>query len=350
MFIVDAHEDIAFNAIAQDRDYLRPVAATREIEGARAEDIATVGLADALAGGVGIIFGTLYVAPEGAVSLGGPVYRTAEEAHAQAHQQLAVYRRLARHPQITIVETRAGLAEVLVAWEAGTPQLGIVVLMEGADPIRAPAEAAEWSAAGVRLVGPAWGATRYSGGTGAPSPLTPEGRELMRELNRARLALDTSHMAEASFWEALELFDGPLIASHSNCRALLPGPRADRHLSDAMIKALIEHDGVIGIVLYNRFLDSTWTRERGKAGVGLDVVLRHIDHICQIAGDARHVAIGSDFDGGFGSEAIPHELDSVADLPRLGQALSDAGFSNDDVAAVMGRNWLRKLDQILPLT
>jgi membrane dipeptidase len=348
MIIVDAHQDIAFNATATGRDYLRPVAATRELEGSRTEDIATLGLADALAAGVGIVFGTLFVAPAGSMRNGEPEYHTAEEAHAQAEQQLAVYQNMARHPQVTLIENRAHLSGVLDAWEQGTPHLGIVVLMEGADPIRTPAEAADWAAAGVRLVGPAWGPTRYSGGTGAPGPLTPEGRQLMRELDRSRLALDISHIAEASFWDALELFDGPVIASHSNCRALVPGEREDRHLSDAMIKALIERDGVIGMVLYNRFLDSSWTCARGKAGVGLDTVLRHIDHVCQLAGNARHVAIGSDFDGGFGSEAIPHELDSIADLPRLAEALARVGFSDDDVAAVMGRNWLRKLEQILP--
>jgi membrane dipeptidase len=219
--------------------------------------------------------------------------------------------------------------------------------MEGADPIRSPDEAAEWHGAGVRIIGPAWSATRYSGGTNAPGPLTPAGRALMREMSDAGLALDVSHIAEQSFWEALELFDGTVIASHSNCRALVPGPREDRHLSDAMIKALIDRDAVIGMVLYNRFLDSAWTLEQGKSAVGLDVVLRHIDRICQIAGDARHVAIGSDFDGGFGSECIPREMDSIADMPRVGDALRSAGFSEADVAAVLGGNWLRKLEDIL---
>jgi membrane dipeptidase len=220
--------------------------------------------------------------------------------------------------------------------------------MEGADPIRRPDVGAEWYRAGVRIVGPAWSATRYSGGTNAPGPLTQEGRALMREMGDAGLALDVSHMAEQSFWEALELFDGTVIASHSNCRALVPGPREDRHLSDAMIQALIDRDAVIGLVLYNRFLISGWTLEQGKSAVGLDVVVRHVDHICQIAGDARHVAIGSDFDGGFGSEGIPRELDSIADMPRIGDALRSAGFGEADVAAVLGGNWLRKLDQILP--
>lgn len=349
MLIVDAHEDIAFNAVALKRDYTQPVAVTRAREGEAATDIATLGLPEALAGGVAVVFGTVFVMPAGVEHLPAElVYHDAAEAYAQAQAQLAIYRGLSEHPQIAIVERQADLARVLAAWERGAPQLGIVPLMEGADPIRAPGEVPEWQAAGIRLIGPAWSATRYSGGTRAPGPLTPDGRALVREMSRTGLALDVSHMAEQSFWEALDLFEGVVIASHSNCRALVPGEREDRHLSDAMIKALVEREGVIGIVLYNRFLDSAWQPEQGKAAVGLDAVVRHIDHVCQIAGDARHVAIGSDFDGGFGSEAIPRELDTVADLPRLAAALRAAGFAEEDVAAVMGGNWLRTLERILP--
>ncbi len=347
--IIDAHQDIAYTMVALGRDYTRSVAQTRALEGPRPRDIATLGLPDALRGGVGLVFGTLFVEPaDSTLEPGARGYRTAEEAHAMAQEQLAVYRRLAEHPQITLVQTSADLAAVRAARERGQPHQGIVVLMEGADPIRTPEEAAAWHAAGVRLVGPAWRRTRYSGGTGAPGPLTPAGRALMRELRRAGLALDVSHMAEASFWEALELFDGPVVASHANCRALVPDRVPDRHLSDAMIRALVARDAVIGVVLFNRFLDDAWDYAGGKETLGLDAVVRHIDHICQIAGDARHVAIGSDFDGGFGSEAIPRELDSVADLPRVGEALLRAGWREQDVRALLGDNWLRALGAILP--
>lgn len=346
MLIIDAHQDIAFNATVLKRDYTQAVAMTRMREGPRSEEIATLGLPDALTGGVVIVFGTLYVSPVELMP-GAPFYRTADEAYALAQDQLAVYRDLTRHPFIHLLETRADLDDMLDKWENGQPQQGIVLLMEGADPIRTPDELAEWQAAGLRLVGPAWTATRYCGGTGAPGPLTPAGRELLREMSRLKLALDVSHMAEESFWEALDLFDGMVIASHSNCRALAPGPNEDRHLSDAMIRAIIERDGIIGIVLFNRFLDSTWSLERGKGAIGLEAVLRHIDHVCQLSGNARNVAIGSDFDGGFGSESIPRELDSVADLPRIADALSHAGYHEKDVLSIMSDNWLRKLEGLL---
>jgi membrane dipeptidase len=347
--LVDGHQDIAFNVVNHRRDFLRAVAETRAAEGERAEEIAMLGLPDALAGGVGLVFGTLYVAPASAAHLsGGKVYRTADEAHAQALEQLSAYRRLAGDPRVCLVARRAELAALRAGWDGGQPRLGIVLLMEGADPIRTPSEAVDWYAAGVRIVGPAWGATRYCGGTGAPGPLTAEGRALMGAMHRAGLALDVSHMAEESFWEALELFDGPVLASHSNCRALVPGPRDDRHLSDAMIRALMARDGVVGVVLYNRFLDPEWTLVRGKQAVGLDAVVRQIDHVCQLAGDVHHVAVGSDFDGGFGSEAAPRELDSIADLGRIGEALAGAGYREADIDAVLGGNWLRALERVLP--
>lgn len=346
--IIDAHLDIAYNAISAGRDYAMPLAETRRHEGPRAEDIATASLHEALQADVGLVFGTLYVAPESGAHLSPVFYRTPEEAHQQALDQLAVYRQLAQRPDVRLIESQRDLAELLAARERGEAVQGIVVLMEGADPIVEPAQVAEWHVRGVRIVGPAWKRTRYSGGTGDPGPLTPLGRELMREMSHARVTLDISHMAEESFWQALDLFDGTVIASHSNCRALVSNFRPDRHLSDDMIKALIERDAVIGAVLYNKFLLDSWQLQDGKAAVGLDVVVRHIDHVCQIAGDAQHAGIGSDFDGGFGSEAIPRELDSIADLPKLADALRAHGYSQADVDAIMGGNWQHKLGEILP--
>jgi membrane dipeptidase len=220
--------------------------------------------------------------------------------------------------------------------------------MEGGDPILSPEDVAWWQSRDVRIVGPAWKATRYCGGTGQPGPLTQEGRALMRELSRAGMILDTSHMAGQSFWQALDIFEGTVIASHSNCRALAPASNADRHLSDEMIRALIERDAVIGVVLYNAFLTPDYQKGQPKEQVNLSAVLRHIDHICQLAGNTMHVAIGSDMDGGFGSESMPHELDSAADLPRIAGELLLMGYSEEEVVAIMGENWLRVLEKGLP--
>ncbi|KAB8140453.1 peptidase M19 [Chloroflexia bacterium SDU3-3] len=346
--IIDAHLDIAYNALNFGRDYTLSAAETRRREGPRDLDIATVGLPDALKAGLGLVFGTLFVSPA-ADALHSPiVYHTPEEAHQQALDQLAYYHGLSARHDVVMVERQADMAALLAARARGQQLQGVVVLMEGADPVLAPSQAAEWQARGVRIIGPAWKATRYCGGTGQPGPLTPLGRELMGELRAAGLTLDVSHMAEQSFWDAMGLFDGPVIASHSNCRALVPNSRADRHLSDEMIRELVGRGAVIGTVLYNRFLVEGWTQEQGKRAVGLDAVVAHIDHVCQIAGDALHVGIGSDSDGGFGTEATPREIDTIADLPKIGEALLARGYSQADVDAVMGGNWQRKLGEILP--
>ena len=150
-----------------------------------------------------------------------------------------------------------------------------------------------------------------------PGPLTEAGRDLMRELNETQLILDVSHMTDEGFFEALDLFHGAVIASHSNCRTLVP---TDRQLSDEMIRALVSRDGVIGVVLYNAFLLNEWKKASGglKSQVNLSQVVKHIQHICGIAGDTSHVAVGSDLDGGFGAESVPAEIDTVADLSKLG--------------------------------
>jgi membrane dipeptidase len=167
-------------------------------------------------------------------------------------------------------------------------------------------------------------------------------------LAAAGIILDISHMAEESFWQALDLWDGPVIASHSNSRDLVHERMADRHLSDAMIKALVERDAVIGTVFYNAFIAAEYQKDDPKDRYGLDRLVRHIDRVCQIAGSARHAALGSDLDGGLGSEHIARELDSCADMPRLAEALGAAGYSDADVAAIMGDNWIRLLEGALP--
>jgi membrane dipeptidase len=151
-------------------------------------------------------------------------------------------------------------------------------------------------------------------------------------------------MAEESFWEALKLFDGPVLASHANCRSFIP---TDRHLSDDMIKVIVERDGVIGIVLGNPFLVPGFRRDDPKDKVPLSAVVRHIEHICELAGDVQHVGIGSDFDGGFGVEGIPQDINSIADLSSIGSALRAAGWSANDTALVLSGNWARWLHQVL---
>ena len=353
MIILDAHQDIAYNALCFQRDYRQSALLHRERE-AGAHPAATIGLPDALLGRVGLIFATLWVAPRGSVSWATPgadiTYTNAAQAYSKAMQQFDYYQRLAdEDARVQLVRYKSDLAAVLKSWEPGTDsgahRQGLVVLMEGADPILEPRQFEEWYERGVRIVGPAWTQTRYSGGTGAPGGLTLLGRELLEMMSSYNCMLDLSHLAEQAYYEALEIYEGPIIASHSNPRRFHD---SDRSLSDQMIRLLAERGGVMGIVLYNRFLSRNWSSGDPKERVGLSIVMDAIDHICQVTGSAAHVGIGSDFDGGFGAGSIPDGLDTVTDLWNLGTTLVQRGYNEDDIEAILGGNMLRQLRAALP--
>jgi membrane dipeptidase len=351
MYIVDAHEDISWNALALGRDVRRSAHETRRLEQggdiSRRSGLCMVGLPEWLAGGVTVVFGTIFVAP---ARRGHPEpcsYATAEEAHTLALAQLDFYRRLADdEEQVALIGTCADLDAVLASWEGEKPQVGIVLLMEGADPIREPAEAEFWYERGVRLVGLSWRAgSRYAGGDAVPGRLTDEGRELLEVMADLGLTLDASHLAEEAFFEAVERFEGRVVASHANPRARVGGPR---HLSDEMIRRLAERDGVAGIVPYNRFLKPGWSPGDPKGAVTIADVAAAVDHVCQVVGDAIHVGLGSDFDGGFGAASTPAGIDTVADLARIGPAVGELGYGEEEVSAILGGNWLRLLQETLP--
>ncbi len=360
MFIVDAHQDIAYNALCYGRDYRTSALKKRTQEAgsdipARA-GMATIGLPEALAGRVAVVFATLFVAPRSRGAAPSPwanlEYDDAAGAHRLARQQLDVYRRLVdEDDRLRLVRSAADLDAVLATWQPGVDvrqrRQGLLLLMEGADPIVEPPQFEEWYELGVRAVGPAWQRTRYAGGTRAPGPLTALGRELLDVMAGFNAILDVSHLAERSYYDAVEQYTGTIIASHSNPRSFCD---TDRHLSDDMIRRLADRDGVMGVVLANYFLDGGWQRSDGKHAVTLDRVLDIIDHICQVTGSAAHVAIGSDFDGGFGAETIPAEIDTVADLWRFQERLLGRGFSEADTDAILSGNMLRQLRKSLPAT
>lgn len=343
--IVDSHEDIASSVLMADRDFLLDInqlrATAKEIE---KEGTPTVCLPELIRGNVRVVFATLWVSPPGYDDSRPDSYQTPEQAHYQAEDQLRYYRKLEKDGHVRIIESGDQLETHL---ESENPRVGIVILMEGADPIRKPSECREWFEEGVRIVGPAWRQTRYAGGTRTPGPLTPDGRELMSEMESCGMIFDTSHLAEQSFYEALDLFHGTIIASHSNCRSFVP---TDRQLTDQMITEIVSRkNGVIGTVLYNMFLDPNWVQNgKKKSDVSIATVIKHMNHVCEIAGDRSHIGIGSDFDGGFGLESTPSEFDTIADIQKLGPALSQAGYSEKEVIGVLGENWIRSLKKALP--
>jgi membrane dipeptidase len=322
LLIADGHLDLAYNAL-RGRDVLRPAAE----QAADAEGIPSVGLPDLRAGGVGLIFATIFYVPAFENPSG---YSTPDEAAEVGRKQLDWYHQRREEGVFRFVERAADVPTD----SAGANPLPALLLLEGADPIRNASEIDWWVSQGLRAVGLAWKQTRYAGGTRAPGPLTPDGMILTRALDAAGIIHDTSHLAEESFWQLLELTRGPVMASHSNCRSMVP---TDRQLSDEMIRAIVARGGVIGINFYYKFLLPP--SDLGHRRANLNDVISHIRHICDLSGNAEHVAIGTDMDGGLGREEIPVEIRSSADLPLIADALSAAEFSDQDVRRIMGGNW-----------
>lgn len=332
MFIADAHLDLAYN-VTRGRDPRQPAAEQPAVD----NEIATVGLPDLRKGGVGLICATIFCAP-GSYA-GRPGYTNSDEARTQALSQLKWYREQLAAGELKLIRKRGELSD-----HAGDA-IQTILLLEGADALRSPDDLDEWFAAGLRIVGLSWKQTRYAGGTGAPGPLTAEGKELVEHLDRFGIIHDASHLAEQSFWDLVDATERPIIASHSNCRAIVGS--GDRHLTDEMIKAIVARGGVIGLNYYDKFLLPI--AELGQRRARLSDLVDHAKRICDLAGSAEHVAIGTDMDGGLGREQIPQEIVTSADLNKLAPALTEAGFSETDVKNVMGANWLRFFRAQLPV-
>jgi membrane dipeptidase len=359
--IVDAHEDLAYNILNFGRDYNRSAFETRRIEketGSSAPEHngeTLLGWPDYQRGGVAVVFSTLFVTPERR-KVGDReklCYADYDQAHRLYRDQLDAYRDLTdSHPDhFRLISSQADLETVLAHWSDSSAEnhpVGLVPLMEGAEGVRTPSELDAWWERGVRIIGPAWGGTRFCGGTREPGPLTDEGRLLLEGMAGIGFTLDLSHMDELAARQSLDLYPGPIIASHANAAAVIPGYAGNRQLPDAVIKGIIERDGVIGVIPFCKFLDAEWKKENGRDGISLEMLAAHIDHICQIAGDASHTGLGSDFDGGFGLDSVPAGVDTIADLQKLVPILTARGYTAADVTAILGGNWLHHLKNHLP--
>jgi membrane dipeptidase len=343
--IVDAHEDISYNSVVFGRDFLASVhdKRAREKPPNPQAGTATIGLPELLQANVRVVSASIWPVPCDYPDLKAiPCYTTKEEAYVQAKEQLAYYYTLSKDPRIRLITAREDVSRAVNS-DGGS--LGLLLSIEGGDSIPTPQHVQGWWASGVRIIGPSHRRTQYAGGTGQPGPLTQAGRELLSEMARMSMILDVSHMSEESFFQALDQFQGPVLASHSNCRAYVP---TDRQLSDEMIQVLVKRGGVIGVVLYNNFLLADWKKNhRPKSDVTLATVVKHIQHICDVAGDTMHVGLGSDLDGGLGMESIPLEMDSAADLPKIADALAEAHFTEKEIDNIMAGNWLRFLEESL---
>ena len=332
--IIDAHLDLAYN-VGRGRDVRMPAREQPEAEG----EIATVGFPDLRAGDVGVVFATIFCQPRTPRHAG---YTTPDEAHAQATVQLDQYDAWSREGHLRIARTDADLP--LSRERSERDPLTAFLLLEGAEAIRTLADAQAFYERGVRIVGLSWQKTRYAGGTATPGPLTDAGRELVAEFDRLGILHDASHLAERSFWDLFHATDQLIVASHSNCRSIVRHDPNERHLTNAMIRAIAERGGVIGINFYDRFLLPA--DAFGKRRATFDDVVAHVKHICDLTGSAAHVAIGTDLDGGLGRNEVPLEIETIANLGQLANALGKHGFTPADVERVMSGNWLRVIRRV----
>jgi membrane dipeptidase len=354
MLIIDAHLDLAWNAIQWNRNLQQSVYTIRvqesDLPGA-GRGQGTVAFPEMRKGGFALCFATLL-----ARSTGHPVpnldYSSPLQAYAAAQGQLAYYHALSESGEVRLIKDLKELNSHIMQWEQweseaqkAQPPIGLIISMESADPILKPEQLSAWNEAGVRLIGPAhYGAGRYAGGTSTELGLTPDGFKMLHEMESLGIILDLTHFSDQAFWQALDQFGGHVIASHNNCRTLVPH---QRQFDDEQIRAIIDREGIIGAAFDNWMIRPGWVRgSKENERVVIEHVVDHIDHICQLAGSAKHAAIGSDLDGGFGREQSPSDLDTIADLQKLVEILTGRGYSMEDVSLIMHGNWLRLLRNV----
>jgi membrane dipeptidase len=354
--ILDAHLDLSMNALEWNRDLSRPIEEIR----AREQHLTdkpdrgrgTVSFAEMRRGGIGMCVATQiarYVKRANRL----PGWHSPEQAWAQTQGQLTWYREMEARGEMAQITTRAALDAHLARWQSaastdGLP-IGYVLSLEGADSIVSLDHLRRAHESGLRAVGPAhYGPGTYAQGTDATGGIGERGRELLSAMRELGIILDATHLCDDSFWEALEAFDGPVWASHNNCRALVPH---NRQFSDEQIRALIARGAVIGAALDAWMIVPGWVRGKTtpeSAGVTMAHVVDHIDHICQIAGNAGHVGIGSDLDGAFGREQTASDLETIADLTKFADLLRARGYSESDIAGIESGNFVAFLRRALP--
>jgi len=370
--IIDAHLDLAWNALSFDRDQTLEVSELREREAGmtgKGRGNCTVSLPEMRRAGVGVCLATVLCramptdVPEMNSNLGPAGTRKHGEfilredldycnqavASAMGQGQAAYYRLLEQQGEMSMIRDAASLEHAWRPWAEGQTDapIGYILSMEGTDPIVDPAQAEWWFEQGLRTACLAhYGPSAYAMGTGGDGPLTAKGRELLAEFGRLGLILDLVHTADQAFDQALELYSGPVFISHGNSRSLVPH---DRQISDDQIRRIVERDGVIGAVCDAWMIVPDYVRaDADRPRATLAKLADHIDYICQLAGNARHVAIGSDLDGGFGHEQTPAELKTIADLHKLEPILGDRGYTEEDLDGIFHGNWLRFFAAGLP--
>jgi membrane dipeptidase len=351
MLIFDAHLDLAWNGVEWNRNLELPCTQIRDFEKHFPEIVpgdCTVSFPEMHKGRIGLCVATLLPRLH-RKQKELTFYQSREAAHGSALGQLGYYRALVAKGVLVEIPSKAKLQQEYDRWQAAiaanpnapskNPPIGFILSMEGAPPILTPSQVQQWYDWGLRIVGPAhYGPNEYCHGTGSVGGLSADGRALLKEMDRVGMLLDATHLADQSFWEALEIYTGPVLASHHNCRSLVPG---DRQLTDEQIKALIVRGAVIGAAFDNWMIVPGYKKYvTPSSEVPMSKIVDHIDHICQLAGNANHCGIGTDLDGGYGREQSPGDLDTIADVIRMQESFQQRGYSQDDIEKIFHRNFV----------
>lgn len=356
MFLIDAHLDLAMNAMEWNRDLRKSITEIRAREKGMTDkhdrEKGVVSFEELRKGNIGLVVATQiarYVALDNPL----PGWHSPEQAWAQTQAQLAWYKTMEECGELIQITTKDDLEKHLQRWNDGTPNdkkaIGYILSLEGADSIVTINHLDRAFQYGLRALGPGhYGPGRYAQGTNATGGLGQNGIALLKRMEELNLILDATHLCDDSFWEAMDHWSGHVWASHNNCRTLVDH---NRQFSDEQIKELISRDAVIGGVLDTWMMVPNWIKGVSTPegmNCNLEKVIDHMDHICQIAGNANHIAIGSDLDGAFGKEQSPYDLETIADLQKIPQLLAKRGYSTEDIQKVAHGNWLRILRKALP--
>lgn len=338
------------NALDWNRDFRQTVAHIRAREKGKTDKPDrgnnTVSFPEMRAGNIGLCVGTL-IARYVKTSNPLPGWHSPEQAWAQTQGQLAWYREMERQGEIRQIRNLSDLDAQLKQWPEERHTIGYILSLEGADSIVSLDHLDMLYDAGLRALGPAhYGPGTYAFGTDSSGGIGEKGRALLEAMERKNIILDATHLCDISFWEAMDHFNGAVWASHHNCRALVDH---NRQLADEQIKELVSRGAVIGGALDAWMMVPNWVRGKStpKAmGATLEVLIDHLDHICQLAGNSKHIGLGTDLDGGYGTEQSPADLDTIADLQKLPEMLSRRGYSDEDIAGIMHGNWIEFLRRV----
>jgi membrane dipeptidase len=351
MFIIDAHLDLSMNAMEWNRDLRSSLDQLRESEKAMSDKPdrgnGTVCLPALRKGNIGLVVATQIArfVPAGSERQG---WHSSQQAWAQTQAQLAWYRAMEAEGEMIQIKDLDSLNRHIEYWnqpgQAEDRAIGYILSLEGADSMISIEQVEIAYQYGLRAIGPAhYGPGRYANGTDATGRMGEEGLALLKKMDELNIILDMTHLCDDAFWQSLDHFGGSLWASHNNCRALV---NHNRQYSDDQIRALVQRNAVIGAAMDAWMIVPDWQRGVStpqSTGCSLEKLIDHVDHICQLAGNALHVGIGSDLDGAFGKEQCPIEIDSISDLQIFPRLLKKRGYAQNDVDAIMHGNWLRFL-------